>query len=86
MYNSVFISEIFFYRFKAADAFVGYQKDTAASMILHASQLIEDGLVSIETSDDEYDPTIEEKVTDILHFLKLIKFTLTTFSDFNGIS
>ena len=49
-------------RFKEADSFVGYQKDTAASIILHATQLIEDKKLVIESADDEDELSFEEKV------------------------
>ena len=54
-------------RFNEADSFVGYQKDTAASIILHASRLIEDNILTIESSDDEDELIFEEKVVSMAY-------------------
>ena len=41
---------------------MGYQKDTTASIILHATRLIEDNIVIIKSADDEDELSFEEKV------------------------
>ena len=59
---------LFCFRFQVQDAFVGYQKDTAASAIFQANQQLqeEQGISSERTGDPEWMEAVLQRSQDLL--------------------